>query len=114
MMTVKKYILILGKSQTDGLDDTTLTVEKVYSISFTEHKRIFCRSFYHNRANSFVFFNGVEIYKLKAKDSEINASPLCLENFLKDFSVDNMKKAGLYEYAHGFSVGYGFKLLVIY
>ena len=84
-ITIKKYILIPGKSHTDGLDDTTLTVEKVYSISFTEQKRIFCRSLYHNRANSFVFFNGIEIYKFKAKDSEINAAPLCLENFLKDF-----------------------------
>ena len=30
----KKDILILGKGPTDGLDDTTLTPEKEYSINF--------------------------------------------------------------------------------
>ena len=36
-----------------------------------------------------------EIYKFKAKDSEIVASPLYLGNILKDLSIDNMKKQGL-------------------
>ena len=36
--------------------------------------------------------NGTEIYKFKAKDSEIVASPLCLGNISKDWPVDNMKK----------------------
>ena len=30
--------------------------------------------------------------KFKAKDSEIVAIPLCLANFSRDVSVDNMKK----------------------
>ena len=38
------------------------------------------------------FVNGTEIYKFKAKDSEIAASPLCLGNISKDWSTDNMKK----------------------
>ena len=43
----------------------------------------------------------MEIYKFKAKDSEIVASPLCLGNISKDFSVDNMKKkTGLNGYVH--------------
>ena len=36
--------------------------------------------------------NDTEIYKFKAKDSEIVASPLCLGNISKDWSADNMKK----------------------
>ena len=42
--------------------------------------------------NSYLFVNGTEIYKFKAKESETVASPLCLGNISKDFSVDNMKK----------------------
>ena len=42
--------------------------------------------------NSYIFVNGVEIYKSKIKDSDINAAPLCLGNVSKDFSVNNMKK----------------------
>ena len=30
--------------------------------------------------------------KFKAKDSEIVASPICLENISKDWPADNMKK----------------------
>ena len=40
----------------------------------------------------FLFVNGTEIYKCKAKDSEIVATPLCLGNISKDWSTDNMKK----------------------
>ena len=56
--------------------------------------------------NSYIFINGIEIYKFKAKNSEINTASLCLGNVLKDFSVDNMKKTGLYRYACNFSVNY--------
>ena len=50
--------------------------------------------------------NGIEIYKFKAKDSEIVASPLCLGNISKDWSIGNMKKVGLNEYVYDFSVDY--------
>ena len=56
--------------------------------------------------NSYIFVNGVEIYKFKAKDSEINEDPLSLGQISKDFSVDNIKKTGLYGYVYGFSVDY--------
>ena len=45
-----------------------------------------------NGANSYLFVNGTEIYKFKAKDSEIIATPLCLGNISTDWSTDNMKK----------------------
>ena len=50
---------------------------------------------HYNGANSYLFVNGTEIYKFKAKDSEIVATPLCLGNISKDWSVDNMKKLDL-------------------
>ena len=55
-------------------------------------KKIFWLSLHYNGVNSYLFVNGIEIYKFKAKDSDIVASPLCLENISKDFSVDNIKK----------------------
>ena len=48
----------------------------------------------------------LEIVKFKAKDSEILATPLCLGNVSKEFSVDNIKKTGLYGYVDDFSVDY--------
>ena len=86
-----KDILVLGRGPTQGLE-STLTAEKMYSINFTVTKKKFCLSLHYNGANSYLFVNGKEIYKFKAKDSNIVASPLCLGNISKDWSVDNMKK----------------------
>ena len=87
----KKDILLLGKEPTQGLEHT-LTVEKMYSIKFTVTKKKFCLSLHYNGANSYLFVNGTEIYNLKAKDSEIVATSLCLRNISKYWSVDNKKK----------------------
>ena len=51
-----------------------------------------CSSLHYNGLNSYIFVNDVRIYKLKAKDSEINAAALFQGNFSEDFSADNMKK----------------------
>ena len=78
----------------------------MYSINFTVTKSKFCLSLYHNVGNSYLFVNGTEIIKFKAKDSEIVASPLCLGNISKDWSTDNMKKTGLTGYVYDFSADY--------
>ena len=69
-------------------------------------RKKFWLSLHYNGANSYLFVNGTEIYKFKAKDSEIVATPLCLGNISKDWSVDNMKKTGLNGYVYDFSVEY--------
>ena len=101
----KKDVLIFGKRPTQGLQHT-LTAEKMYSINFTVTKKKFCLSLHYNWANSYLFVNGIEIYRFKAKDSEIVATPLCLGNISKDWSVDNMKKTGFNGYVYDFSVDY--------
>ena len=75
----KKDILILVKGPTQGLEHTP-TAEKMYSINFTEQNKKFCLRLHYNAANSYLFINGTEIHKFKAKDSEIVATPLCLGN----------------------------------
>ena len=47
-----------------------------------------------------------QIIKFKAKDSKIAATPICLGNISKDWSVDNMKNAVLNGYVYDFSVDY--------
>ena len=63
-------------------------------------------SLHYNGANSYLVVNGTEIIKFKAKDSEIVATPLCLWNISNDFSVDNVKRAGLNGCVSDFSVDY--------
>ena len=61
---------------------------------------------HYNETNSYLFVNGTEIYKFKAKDSEILVGPICLGNISKHWSVDNMKKNGFSGYVYEFSVDY--------
>ena len=89
-----------------GLGEHSLTAEKMCSIKFSKDSIKFCLSLHHNGTNSYLFVNGTEIIKFKAKDSEIVASPLCLGNISKDWSVDNMKDTGLNGYVYDFSVDY--------
>ena len=69
----------------------------MYSINFTELDKTFCLSLH---------YNGSKIHIFKAKDSEIVATPLCLRNISKDWSVDNMREIGLSGYVYDFSVDY--------
>ena len=78
----------------------------MYSINFREQNKKLCLSLHYNGANSCLFVNSKEIHKFKAKDSEIVATPLCLGNISKDWSVDNMKKTGFNGYVYDFSVDY--------
>ena len=104
-MIIKKDILALGKGPTQGLEHT-LTAEKMYSINFTVTRKVFCLSSHYNGANSYLYVNGTEMVKFKAKDSQIVAPQLCLENISKDCSVDNRKRTGLNGYVYEFSVDY--------
>ena len=109
LITKKNNILVLGKDFVQGIHGTAIYAEKYFPINFTENNKKFCLSLrYNDGANkSYLFVNGKEIHKFTAKDSEIVASPLCLGNISKDFSVDNMKKkTGLNGYVYDFSVDY--------
>ena len=97
---------IKSRKSTNTRLEHTLTAEKMYSINFTVTKNKFCLSLDYNGANSSLFVNGTEIYKLKAKDSKIVAIPLCLGNISKDWTTDNMKRTGFNGYVYDFSVDY--------
>ena len=83
----KKGIFISGKGPAQGLEHT-LTAEKMYSINCTVTGKKFCLILHYNGANSYLFVNGTEIHKFKAKDSEIVATPFCLGNISKNWSAD--------------------------
>ena len=84
----------------------------MYSINFSAAKRRFCLSLHYNGANSYLFVNGVEIIKFKAKVKTdpllgVIIDPLCLGNVLKDFfNKWNEKKTELCGSVYDFSVDY--------
>ena len=64
--------LVLGKSLTLGLNDTTITAEVECSIYFSRARRKFCLSLNYNGNSNFLFVNTTKIYQFKKKTSEIN------------------------------------------
>ena len=78
----------------------------MYQINFTKVNIKFCLSLHYNGDNSYLFVNGLEIIKFKAKDSTIAPYSLCLGNVSKDRSYDNMKKTGLNGCVYDFSSDY--------
>ena len=90
-----KDILVLGKGPTQGLDDTTLTVETIYPINVIQSGKRFVLSLHYNGSNSFLFANATKVYQFKAKDSETKDYPLYLDNISKDLTINNMTKTGL-------------------
>ena len=84
-----KDILILGEGTTQGLDDTTLSVEAKYPIEFTKPNKKFVLNLHYNGSNSFLLVNATIISQFKAKDSELKDYALCLSYISKDFAINN-------------------------
>ena len=61
---------------------------------------------HYNGSNSYLFVNGTEMIKFKAKDSEILAYSLFFGNISKDWSQDNIKKTRFNGYIYDFSTDY--------
>ena len=89
----KEDVLILDEGPKQGLDGTTLTAEKKYSINFTVNRKKFCfLSLHYSRASCYLIDNRTEIHKFKAKDFEIVPIPLYPGKISKDFPAANMEK----------------------
>ena len=64
-----------------------MKIQKIIRI-----QKIISLSQHYNAGNSFLSTNGLKIYQLKVKDSEIKSYSLCLGIISKGFTVVNMKK----------------------
>ena len=72
-------------------------------MNFTKKNTKLCLSLHYSGAKSYLFVNGTEIIKFKAKDSEIAAFSLCLGNTSKDWTNGNMKETEFNGYIYDFS-----------
>ena len=57
-----------SKGASQGLDNTTLTVEAEHSINFTNQGKKVCLSLHCSGSSSYLFVNGVKISKQKILD----------------------------------------------
>ena len=78
----------------------------MYSPNFTVGNKIFCLSLHYNSENSYLFVNGKEVTKFKAKNSELIKYPMSLGGLSKDCNKNSRKDTGLYGNVYDFSVDY--------
>ena len=75
----ENHIYVMGDGFTQGIHDTTLYVEKNYWRNFTDPGKKYVLSLHYNGDDSYLFVNGRQEVKFKAKDDQVISEKLCLE-----------------------------------
>ena len=98
----KEDISILGEGPTQGLNGTTLTAEKRYSVNFTLTKKI-CVSVHFNGENLIYLLMIQKLLNLRRKILKLQQFHYLQEMFQQNFFVDNIKQSGIKAYVYDFS-----------
>ena len=85
-------IYVMGKDFIQGINDTTIYAEKLFHNNFTEFGVKFVLSLHYNGDNSYLFANGRQELKFKAKDDQIINEKLCLGNLSNEWSTSESEK----------------------
>ena len=101
-----QYVLVLGYGLIQKINDTTIYAEQMYSPNFTVDDKRFCLSVHYNGDNSYLFVNGKNVTKFKAKNSELIKYPIWLGGPSKDYTENSLKDTRLYGNVYDFSVDY--------
>ena len=99
-------IYIMGKYFIQGFNNATIYAEKNFHNNFTEFGLKFALSLHYNGDNSYLFSNGRQELKFKAKDDQIINEKLCLGNLSSEWTTDELEKTGLYGNIYDFVVDY--------
>ena len=107
-------IYVMGDLFVQGINDTALYTEKIYSQNFTAVNKKFVLSLHYNGNDSYLLVNGKQGLKFKAKDDQIVKEILCLGNISDDWTAANAQKTGFWGEIYDFAVDYTSTNLVIY
>ena len=96
----------MGDLFVQGINDTMLYAEKIYSQNFTQPSKKFILSLHYNGDDSYLFVNGTQELNFKAKDDQIINEKLCLRNLSSEWTKSESEKTGLYGNIYDFVVDY--------
>ena len=99
-------IYVMGKDYIQKINDTTIYAEKMFYRNFTDSGHKFLLSLHYNDENSYLFVNGKEELKFKAKFNQIIQKNLCLGNLSHDWTKNESTKTSLYGNIYDFVVDY--------
>ena len=96
----------MGDFIVQGINDTTLYAEKLYSQNFTATNKKIVLSLNYNGDDSYIFVNGKQELKFKAKDDQIVKEILCLGNISYNWTAANAQKIVFLGEIYDFAVDY--------
>ena len=99
-------IYVMGDLFVQGINDTTLYAEKVYSQNFTQRSKKFVLSLHDNGDYSYLFVNDKQELKFKCKTENLIKEKLCTRNFSDQWTASESEKTGLYGNIYDFVVDY--------
>ena len=99
-------IYVMGDGLTQGIHDTTLSVEKNYWRTFTDSGKKFVLSLHYNGDDSYLFVNGRQELKFKAKTDQLVKEKLCIGNLSDQWAPSKSEKTGLYGHIYDFLADY--------
>ena len=100
------HIYLMGDGLTQGINDTTLYAERKYFRNFTETNVTFVLSLHYNDDDSYLFVNGRQELKFKAKTDQLVKEKLCIGNLSDQWTTSESEKTGLYGNIYDFIVDY--------
>ena len=90
-------IYVMGKDYVQKINDTTIYVEKMYYRNFTDPGKKFVLSLHYNGNNSYLFVNGRQELKFKAKTDQLVKEILCIGNLSDQWTTSESEKLGYME-----------------
>ena len=99
-------IFIIGDGFVQGINDMTLYAEKIYSQNFTQANKKLVLSLHYNDNDSYLFINGKQELKFKAKPDQLIKEKLCIGNLSGQWTTSQSEKKGLYGNIYDFIVNY--------
>ena len=86
------HIYLVGTGLTQGINDTTIYAEKNFYRNFTDFGKKFVLSLHYNGDNSYLFVNGRQELKFKAKTAQLVKEKLCIGNLSDQWTTSESEK----------------------
>ena len=99
-------IYVMGKDYIQKISNTTIYAEKMYYRNFTDPGKKFVLSLHYNGNNSYLYVNGNQELKFKAKTDQLVEEKLCIGNLSDQWTTSESEKTGLHGKIYDFIVDY--------
>ena len=100
------HIYLMGTGLTQGINDTTIYAEKNFYRNFTDFGKKIILSLHYNGDDSYLFVNGSQELKFKAKTDQLVKEKLCIGNLSDQWTTSESEKTGVYRKICDFVVDY--------